>query len=241
LVEGGKGNRQRTAKMAMDVCRRAWRVAFREKPGVVPSENPFAQMGLSYRPKVTRADTYDELISFVKKADALGYRSIGTAALIAFFWLQREEDIFLRLSWTNYRPADAPLMVRIFHHKNGELVDVPLIDQDGSDLWPDLVPRLDRERRLGTLIVMRDGPDPKRKVHLPWATSVLNPVRHVQRMVAHIRTASPDTAERSQPASCQTSMELPQAGSRHDRRELYPRSRVLISSSDDRISGARRI
>jgi hypothetical protein len=77
-----------------------------------------------------------------------------------------------------------PDTARIFHHKNDCLVDVPLYDVDGSDLWPDLVPRLDRHPKLGTLIVMRDQPDRKRKLHLPWATSAVNPVRHVQRFVA---------------------------------------------------------
>jgi hypothetical protein len=174
----------------MDVCRRAWRVAFRDRPSIVPTENPFSQMGISYRPNVTRAATYLELISFVQKADELGHRSLGTAALIAFFWLQREEDIFLRLAWTNYQPAAEVGVVRIIHHKNGELVDVPLMDNDGTDLWPELTPRLNREVRLGTLIVMRDRADLKRKVHLPWATSATNPVRHVQRVVAQIRRAA---------------------------------------------------
>jgi hypothetical protein len=59
-------------------------------------------------------------------ADALGHHSIATAALIAFFWLQREEDIFLRLAWSHYRPSEARNFARIFHHKTGELVDVPL-------------------------------------------------------------------------------------------------------------------
>ena len=189
LLEGGMGDRQRTAKLAMDVCRRAWKIARRDKP-TVPAANPFAQMGLSYRPKVTRAATYEELIAFVEKADALGYRSIGTAAMVAFFWLQRVEDIFLRLAWSHYRPNDALDTVHIFHHKTGELVDVPLHDDDGSDLWPDLVPRLDREPRVGTLMVMRDKPDRKSKLHLPWATSSSNPVRHVQRIVAKIREAA---------------------------------------------------
>ena len=187
LVEGGRGNRRRTAKLAMDVCRRAWRIAYRDKPALIPVENPFAQMGLSYRPIVTRAATYDELIAFVKTADSLGYRSIGTAAMVAFFWLQREEDIFQRLAWSHYRPSEAPHTARIFHHKTGELVEVPLYDDDGSLLWPDLVPRLDTEPRVGTLLVMRNKPDRKRNVHLPWATSANNPVRHVQRVVAKIR------------------------------------------------------
>ena len=190
LLEGGKGNRQRTAKLAMDVCRRAWRVAFRDRPSIVPTENPFSQMGIAYSPNITRAATYFELITFVQKADELGHHSLGTAALIAFFWLQREEDIFLRLAWTNYRPAAEAGVVRIFHHKNGELVDVPLIDHDGTDLWPELTSRLDRAVRLGTLVVMRDRADLKRKVHLPWATSAINPVRHVQRIVAQIRDAA---------------------------------------------------
>jgi hypothetical protein len=110
--------------------------------------------------------------------------------LIAFYWLQREEDIFSRLVWSHYRPSDTPDIVRIFHHKNGGLVDVPLYDSDGSDLWPDLVLRLDRETKLGTLIVMRDTPDRTRKAHLPWATSAQNPVRHVQRVVAKICRAA---------------------------------------------------
>jgi hypothetical protein len=179
----------------MDVCRSAWRIAYRDKPTIVAADNPFAQMGLPYRPKVTRAASYKELIAFVKVADAQAYRSIGTAALVSFFWLQREEDIFRRLAWTQYRPKDAPGTVRIFHHKTGEVVEVPLYDEDGSDLWPELVPRLDSEPRVGSLLVMRDQPDRKRNVYLPWATSGTNPVRHVQRVVTRIRDGaglSPD-------------------------------------------------
>jgi hypothetical protein len=88
--------------------------------------------------------------------------------MIAFFWLQRQEDILTRLAWTSYRPADAPQVARIFHHKTGEAFDMPLLDEDGSDLWPDLVARLDAAPRHGTLIVTRDEPDRRRKVRLPW-------------------------------------------------------------------------
>ena len=150
---------QRTAKLAMDVCRRAWGVAYRSHPGSVPAQNPFSKMGLSYRARQTRAATLDELNIFVAKADELGHRSIGTAALIAFWWLQREEDIFLRLSWSYYRPTDAPDTVCIVHNKTGKSLSVPLYDHDGTQLWPDLVPRLDSEPRVGTLLVMRDNRD----------------------------------------------------------------------------------
>ncbi len=103
VVEGGRGGRYRTAKLSMDVCRRAWKIAYRSNPKIVPADNPFAGMGIPYSPRVTRAASGVELTQFVAKADAMGYRSVGTAAMIAFYWLPREEDIFTRLSWSDYR------------------------------------------------------------------------------------------------------------------------------------------
>jgi hypothetical protein len=189
LLRPGDNERKRTAKLAMDVCRRAWSVSYRSHSSSVPFQNPFSKMGLGYKARPTRAASLDELISFVANADELGYGSLGTAALIAFWWLQREEDIFLRLAWSHYRPADAPTIVRILHHKTGESVDVPLYDEDRTPLWPDLMPRLDTAPRLGTLLVMRDTRD-SRGVHLPWATTATNPVRHVQRIVRKICEAA---------------------------------------------------
>jgi hypothetical protein len=162
------GNRTRTAVLAVTVCKRAWNVARRDKPKIVPWENPFQKMEISYDPKTTRPVTHDELILFVKAADEIGERSIGTAAMIAYYWLQREEDIIARLSWSHYRPVEAPDVARIFHHKTGQLVDIPLYDEDGTVLWPELMERLDSSPRHGTLIVTRDRPDRGRKIYLPW-------------------------------------------------------------------------
>ena len=71
--------------------------------------------------------------------------------MLAFFWLQREEDILGRLTWNHYRPASAPMTVQIFHHKTGEQVDLPLYDEDGTALWPELMARLDAAPRRGNL------------------------------------------------------------------------------------------
>jgi hypothetical protein len=46
--------------------------------------------------------------------------------------------------------------------------EMPLYDVDGTALWPELMERLDSAPRRGTLIVMRDKPDRKRKSYLPW-------------------------------------------------------------------------
>jgi hypothetical protein len=162
------GERTRTAVLSVTVCKRAWNVARRDKPKIVPWENPFDKMELSYEPKPTRPVTHDELKRFVKAADKAGESSLGTAAMIAYYWLQREEGIIGSFSWGNYRPADAPEVARIFHHKTGQLVDIPLYDEDGTVLWPELMERLDTAPRHGTLIVMRDRLDRRRKIHLPW-------------------------------------------------------------------------
>lgn len=167
-VRADGSERIRTAILAMRCAQRAWNVAHRSHPNIVSAANPFAKMGLSYKAKPTRPVSYQELLRFVAAADAGGEASIGTAAMIAFFWLQREVDILSRLSWSNYRPADAPEMVRIFHFKTRELTEIPLFDHDGSHLWPEITERLDAAKRVGTLIVMRDQPDRRRKVHLPW-------------------------------------------------------------------------
>jgi hypothetical protein len=178
------GERTRTAILAMAVCKRAWNVARRDRPEHVPLANPFAKMDLAYKATPTRPVSYDELMRFVAAADEAWEASIGTAAMIAFFWLQRQEDIVSRLTWGHYRPADAPHQVKIFHHKTGELVSLPLYDEDGSALWPEIMSRLDAAPRLGTLIVTRDRQDRRRKINLPWQ---LDYFRH---RVAEIRQAA---------------------------------------------------
>ena len=180
----GGGERVRTAMLAMQASRRAWYVARRERPKDIPLDNPFSRMDIQYKPKRTRPVTYLELLRFVKSADAANAGSIGTAAMIAFFWLQRQTDILSRLSWSHYRPSDAPDCVRIFHHKTGELVTLPLYDEDGTTLWPELMERLDALPKYGTLLVIRDQADRRRKIHLPWDESYF---RH---RVAEIRTAA---------------------------------------------------
>lgn len=71
------------------------------------------------------------------------------------------------------------------------LHDLPLYDEDGTALWPEITNRLDSAVRHGTLIVTRDQPDRRRKVHLPWREDYF---RH---RVADIRKAAgiPDEAK----------------------------------------------
>ena len=177
--------RTRTAVLAMRVCQIAWKTTRRDKPEIVPEANPFADMKLSYTATETRPVTHRELLKFVKAADDAGEASLGTAAMIAFYWMQRQIDIISRLSWVqHYRPVENPDIARVYHHKTGELVDMPLYDEDGTVLWPELMDRLDNAERRGTLIVMRDKSDRRRKTYLPWKEDYF---RH---RVAEIRAAA---------------------------------------------------
>jgi hypothetical protein len=190
LRTGPTGNRrERAAVLAMVVAKRAWDVARRDHPNIIPRVNPFADVEVEYTPaKETRHASREELNLFVAAADAAGRVSLGTAAMLGFYWLEREEDIFLRMPWTDYRPREKPDSVLITHHKNhgSEKLELPLFDVDGSALWPEMMERLETVPRLGTLMVMRDQPDRRKKVHLPWATGGRNPMRYVQREVRRI-------------------------------------------------------
>jgi hypothetical protein len=184
--------RDRSALLSMTVCKLAWDVAQRVHPTVVPSANPFKGVEIEYEPKQNRAVKLAELVQFTKAADEDGTPSLGTAAMIAFYWLVREEDIFGRMVWSDYRPAERPDEVMAWHHKNRkrEKIAVPLFDVDGTELWPEMTARLEATPRNGTLIVMRDRPDPRKKIYMPWTTGGRNPMRWVQAEVRRICRAA---------------------------------------------------
>jgi hypothetical protein len=184
--------RDRSALLSMTVGKLAWDIAHRVHPNVVPAANPFKGVDVEYEPKQNRAATLEELMQFVRAADEDDTPSLGTAAMIAFYWLVREEDIFNRMAWSDYRPTEQPNHVLAWHHKNrkSEKIAIPLLDVDGTPLWPEMVARLDRVKRSGTLIVMRDRPDPRKKTYMPWTTGGRNPMRWVQAEVRRIRMAA---------------------------------------------------
>ena len=85
---------------------------------------------------------------FRAKAHELGYPSIGTAALAAWEWLQREEHLLGAFLLSHYRPKERPNVVRVVHPKNGEEAWWPLFDEtqrqpERYPLFPELMAELD--------------------------------------------------------------------------------------------------
>ena len=188
--------RRRSANAAMTACRRAWFVGQRAQETKVPQINPFSRMGLKTRApgqpaRETPTATWDELIAFRMAAKKLGYRSVGTAALLTWEWLQREEHVFGAFEISHYRPKERPNSVKIVHPKNGEEAWWPLFDETGEPLFPELMAELDaiKETIVLGLIFRRDHNHRRSHMPLPWITERKD-LRYLRSVVKKIVAAA---------------------------------------------------
>jgi hypothetical protein len=194
-----KRERRTHVNHAMKSCRRAWNVTRRAEPTLVPQVNPFAKMGLEDASKKTPTADYAELTAFVAACDASGMSSLGTATMVTWEWLQREEHVFGKLLVEHYRPKDRPDEVLVVHPKNDEAVWLPLFEvvHEGGrtakrPLFPELMARLDaiKRGRIGGVMIVRDWIDETAGVPVPWITRSgdLTYMRH--RTKAMVRAAA---------------------------------------------------
>lgn len=188
--------RRRSANAAMTACRRAWFVGQRAQETKVPQINPFSRMGLKTRApgqpaRETPTATWDELIAFRMAAKKLGYGSVGTAALLTWEWLQREEHVFGAFEISHYRPRERPDSVKIVHPKNGEEAWWPLFDETGGPLFPELMAELDaiKEAIVSGLIFRRDHKHRRSQLPLPWITERKD-LRYLRSVVKKIVAAA---------------------------------------------------
>jgi len=172
-----KRERRRFANAAMVACRRAWFVGQRAEEKKVPAINPFSRMGLKARApgqavRETPTATWDELVAFRAAAVDRGYRSVATAALVTWEWLQREEHVFGAFEIGHYRPKERPNSVKIVHPKNGEEAWWPLFDEAGQALFPELMAELDEVKKtiVSGLVFRRDHAHRRSRTPLPWMT-----------------------------------------------------------------------
>ena len=191
-----KRERRRSANAAMTACRRAWFVGQRAQETKVPAVNPFSRMGLKTRApgqpaRETPTATWDELVAFRMAAKQLGYGSVGTAALLTWEWLQREEHVFGAFEISHYRPKERPNSVKIVHPKNGEEAWWPLFDETGEPLFPELTAELDaiKETLALGLIFRRDHEHRRSRTQLPWITERKD-LRYLRSVVKKIITAA---------------------------------------------------
>lgn len=108
-----EGTVTRQANYTIDVARKAWRVVARQHPGqsMVPVEtaqgrtivalNPFQGLERVQGRKTTTPATRDQAAALARALADIGHPALGAAALIAFEWHQRPENIIAgHLTWT---------------------------------------------------------------------------------------------------------------------------------------------
>ena len=175
LQKGSRVERRlRTANLAMTCMARAWDVVQRLYPQVVPQQNPFRGIEKDYGKGTTRPATREEAYALHDALVAAAEMHLAAVPLICFEWHQRPENVLAgHIAWTDYRPAERLDAVRIVHHKTGELVWLPLSDDDGP-LFPELTDYLDKLERLGVPMVLRKpkghAPEPARPFKLEIRT-----------------------------------------------------------------------
>ena len=156
LKLGPRGRRLRVATMAIMRIAKAWDVVARLLPQIVPEKNPFRGVTLEHGIGTATPATREDAIALHVALVNSGEPHLAAAPLICFEWHQRPENILSgSLTWGDWRPAIRPEYVRIAHAKTGAEVWQPLLDLDGSYLFPELTTYLDQLARIGTVVVMR--------------------------------------------------------------------------------------
>ncbi len=217
LRKGGRVTRQ--ANRALDVARRAWKVVARMYPGTFlitdPGNqkqrialNPWVGVERTIGSGTTKPCTREEAFALADALTKQGHPALGLAAVVSFELLQRPENIIAgHLTWGQYRPAERPREIEIFHHKTGERIwhpfDVDDVDEEGRPvvrrLYPELEDRLGALPRLGVPVVMmrpqrgpkgQDGQRQPRIYSVSYADHLVQAARKAAGLASHVTMAA---------------------------------------------------
>lgn len=157
LRGGPSGTKFRSANHTMDIARKAWKIVHRIHPDKFGKANPFIGLTRFRSTLSIKEATREEAYALSDAIQSLGHPHLAIVPLICFEWLQRPENTLTGyLRWTDYRPAERPNHVRIFHHKTKEVVWHPL-EENGQRFYPELEARLSELERTAIPIVVTPG------------------------------------------------------------------------------------
>jgi hypothetical protein len=113
---------------------------------VLPDQNPFRGMELSYSRRKREAATRSQAYALHDALIADGEPYLAVVPLVCFELLQRPENVLAgHLKWSDFQPDADPPFIRVFHHKTNEVVEWPLradSDPETGALGPELLPEL---------------------------------------------------------------------------------------------------
>lgn len=104
---------------ALKCLRRVWYVGMRHEK--VHTNNPFFKMGIKSLKRRQKRWSEEEIATFVRQADKLGYEGIGTMALLCWHMCQRPGDM-RQLTWSNYVDG----ILRFDQEKTGSPMSIPV-------------------------------------------------------------------------------------------------------------------
>lgn len=179
FIQKEDGQRLRTGEKMTVLCRKAWRVVRRLFPDEFPKDVPNPWVGVTMKTRVKKkktAVTREQVYIFAQGCIEHGEVEAAAVAVICFEWLQRPENVIAgHIKWTGYRNPKP--IVRVEHHKTGEVVDHPLEDNDGVKFYADAEEVLAKLPRRGISMILREVEPGKAK---PFAFSTMQHI--VQRM-----------------------------------------------------------
>jgi len=109
-----------SANKMMSTMQAAFRYGTQKIPAI--TFNPFSQLGIHKTPPRRQRWTDQQLTSFIKMADEMGYPAIGRCALMCMELMQRPGDM-LSLTWSAFQENEGVLYIR--QSKRGVEVWVP--------------------------------------------------------------------------------------------------------------------
>ena len=156
------GEKLRRGEKLTVLCRKAWRVVHRLFPAEFAKDIPNPWPGTTMKTRVVQtkpAATRAQVYAFARGCVERGEPEFGAAAVIAFEWLQRPENVIAgHVEWTGYRIGPRPT-IQIVHHKTGVTIDHPLEDMlaDGTvvKFYSDAEEILGHLTRRGSPMILR--------------------------------------------------------------------------------------
>ncbi len=187
LRGGEDGTKYRTANLAVDIAKKAWRVVQRRYPELFHATNPFEGLERVHSEGEIAPAGRDEAYALAKALSDMGHPHLGAVPLICFEWLQRPENVLAgHTTWPGYRLADRPNHIQIIHHKTGKVVWHPLEDRQGR-FYPEIEDYLAGLKKLGVPIVLTPGErGAERPYSYSYARALVRRARRLAGLPEHV-------------------------------------------------------
>lgn len=103
---------------SLKCLRRVWYVGMRHEK--IHTINPFFKMGIKALERRQKRWSEEEINTFVRQADKMGYEGVGTMALLCWHFCQRPGDM-RQLQWDNFQGGT----LRFVQEKTGSPLSIP--------------------------------------------------------------------------------------------------------------------